>query len=149
MKRLAALAVLLLALPACGGGTQKSTSPGPRATYGQIDDLVDAVTDAGLACDRWLKPKRERLAADSRYCKAPSAAVSIYTSPEDQQKAIRESKQFAVMWRKYGDEPSSLLVGENWIVEGSLDEVKTLEPALGGVVQDNSCAVAKAPQGGC
>lgn len=146
-----AVSVCVLALTLASCSDDETLAPveeqQPRSTYGQIDDLVQAVDEAGLVCSKWEKPKRERLAADSRYCgdEESVAAASIYTSGQKKDKAIRESVEFAELWRAQ-DAPemvASLLVGENWIVEGTLDEVKGMEGDLGGVVQDNSCQVSR------
>ncbi|MGB3764487.1 MAG: hypothetical protein WA966_14830 [Ornithinimicrobium sp.] len=145
-------------LSSCGRGESEDAAAEvdneqPPATYGQIDDLVQAVDDAGLQCSTWTKPLRERLAADSRYCEDGDsiAAMNIYASGRQMQRAIGESVQFAELYREENSPElvASLLVGENWIVEATLDDVRRLEPELGGVVQDNSCAVVSSGADGC
>jgi hypothetical protein len=118
-------------------------------TYGQIADLVSDATSAGVVCDKWLKPLRERLSADSRYCKKSLVEGAIYTSDLNKQKAIKESIQFAMLDRKYNMAPESILVGPNWTVTGPLKLLQKIEPHLGGVVQDNTCAVVNGNGDGC
>ena len=128
--------------------------PSKDVRYGQIADLLKAAEGAGLSCSgRWLRPKRVRLSADSRYCSPEGSleAFAIYSSDTNKDKAVQESVEFAQIWRDENAPEliSSIIVGPNWTVEGSLDELKKVQKGMGGVLQDNTCAVPGETGSGC
>jgi hypothetical protein len=144
MMRPLALVLAIVALTACGGGSDSDATEAPtvdpNARYGSVDDLVEAVRLAGGDCPHPHPPVYIRIAAESRFCRKGFGVgmlqISTYVTDANLEKAVREGRGFAHLDAKYDIPITSLLVGPNWIIEGPLEQVEALQLTLGGTVMD-------------
>ena len=147
------LVPVLLALAACGTGTADSASASaplssaaasptltPSATapttgaaveYGSLDDLHQAVDAAGYPCDDWAQDDLVTNAAESGSC-SDDDVLSTYVTDSDLQDQVDQYQENNEMLEDADIDPSTVLVGPNWIVSGEEEPVQDLRAAIGG-----------------
>lgn len=143
-----ALALVATVLVACTSSegdndTPSATSesePSAPGTYGDVDDLVEAVADAGWTCD---VPVETPVSGDTetvRYCSPvedPEALTfEIFSSDGDLANGVEEAEDSAEFSISEGWAPSSILVGANWLIGGPLEVLERIEPEMGGELTD-------------
>lgn len=120
----------LLVLTGCtaGGETETRPSPVPTATeLGQVHDineLVSAYESAGGVCDDWEQTDQVSSASASGNCSS-STVLMTFDSVAD-----RDSTADAILSLPIEGETTTILVGENWIVNA--DDVHRISTSLGG-----------------
>lgn len=134
--RTAAVAVALgmtLLLTGCAGGeapAEEPSSPGAEkdATYSTIGDFREAVEEAGYACSAWSEREQSSFAAAAADCDS-GTVLSIFTSEAQRDEQAATLKALAI---KGEDRP--LLIGPNWMINGKLEVLEQVQPALGGII---------------
>jgi hypothetical protein len=137
-RNLVGLAIVGIAVVGCGSTTPvapESSSPSvvKDARYGSVTDLKDAAVLAGLPCPTFELSNQVESAAQSATC-SDDSVLSTFATDADLQKMLANYRSSSDVFIQQGIEPSSLLVGQNWVINAS--EVLALQPIMGGVVDD-------------
>jgi len=141
MRRAAVVAFLgVLGVAGCSGGGSPegassapatsaasltpTTSPtqAPRATFGTVTELRDALVAAGYPCPAWEQTDVVSAAAQSGSC-SDADVLSVYVGTEGRDVVVATLKELG---------GASLLVGDNWILNSP--DAPALQAKMGGVV---------------
>ncbi|MHA7132583.1 hypothetical protein [Oerskovia turbata] len=128
----AVLGVALLVAGCSGGEAAVEESPSPAvekdATYSTIADFREAVEEAGYSCSAWSEREQSSFAAAAADCDS-STVLSIFTSEAQRDEQAATLKALAI-----GDQGRPLLIGPNWMINGKVEMLEQVQPALGGIV---------------
>jgi hypothetical protein len=128
----AVLGVALLVAGCSGGEVSAEDSPSPAiekdATYSTIGDFRDAVEEAGYSCSAWSERGQSSFAAAAADCDS-ATVLSIFTSEAQRDEQAATLKALAI-----GDEGKPLLIGPNWMINGKVEMLEQVQPALGGII---------------
>jgi hypothetical protein len=147
LSALPLLAVLALAGCAAEAGAPDESAPATAQQVGSvstIDDLVEAYTAAGGVCS-WTQTDAITRAAASGTCRTADtstcdtatdwAVLSVYASTSARDEIAENIRT--------GDCPTSLLVGENWILNAS--DAPAVAVTLGGELYRNGAVTGPIP----
>lgn len=98
------------------------------ASYSTIEEFRDAVVEAGLDCPSWSERTGSTYAAAAGDC-SDSTVLSIFSSETQRDEQVAVLKAITIE-----DEGQPLLVGPNWMINGHLEDLEAVQPALGGIV---------------
>lgn len=141
----ASVLVALLLLVSCSGpvsqhaGTARSSAPSPSpsstavvaARYQSVAALRDAAVKYGYPCPSWEEADQVELAEESGTC-SDDDVFMIFASDTELQKQVKTYKDLQQITASSGIDPSSILVGPNWIINGERMTLALLGPNLGG-----------------
>lgn len=126
MKYLAIAAIGLMALTGCEQSVEDSPEDAPEAypaTYSSVEELRDAFVQAGGICPEWEQKNHVKLAAESGTC-SDSNVMSVYISEAQKDEAVNTLMSIT-------ESKTSLLVGENWIINDK--QIDSIDREIGGV----------------
>jgi hypothetical protein len=118
--RTAALALLVAAGASLLTGC--SSSPDGKQKYASLDAFRDAVVDAGMGCTAY-KVTGERTASCNDW-----TTLVLYDSSEKRDEAVKTLTGTELI-------DVTVLVGENWVVNGHRDDLVLLQKKLGGAIE--------------
>ncbi|ROS78455.1 hypothetical protein [Cellulomonas sp. PhB143] len=98
--------------------------------YRSIDDFKDAVVAAGLTCDDWTTTDATEPAWQTGTCDG-DVTLTLYASQENKDADAATARK---------DSSVAVLVGPNWTVVGSADDVDAVAPKLGGSTEPTAAA---------
>lgn len=150
---------LLLVLAACGNseGSDRpaaaparsgSVSPSPTATavvaasYDSVVELKDAAVKAGYTCASWKEDDKVTLATESGTCSDADVFTIFDRDSTNLHKQVQTYKEFQQEAASAGIDPSSILVGPNWIINGDPTSLAILGVHIGGDIIDGPAASA-------
>ena len=100
--------------------TLAACSPEPES-YADLSDLAAATSRAGVSCERFERGPEAQLVSHSGSCTGSDVTLYLF----DDAGALDD-------WRKVATRLSPGLIGPNWAVTGSADDLGRLEDELGG-----------------
>lgn len=127
LKIFATAAALTLSLVACSGSPSTpdpETAPPGLGKVSTIEQLRDAFIDAGGVCN-WAQDDGVVDSTASGTCSS-TTVLSIYTTTEKRDAVVDRVTSLNGMI----DQASTLLVGENWIINSP--EAESMQETLGG-----------------
>lgn len=137
MKRTLCFLSVAFIASACGSGSSDDgqkpgfSSPKKNANYSSVVELKDAYVDAGGPCTDWQQTDVVSAALESGECDS-ATVLSIYVDRAEAKDAAEAvTSLFAGM-----DDPVSVLVGPNWIVNNDEDSsgLIAFKRKLGGTI---------------
>ena len=123
---IATAAAAALGLTACSGGGTTAPATSAPTTYSTVTEVRDAMVEAGGTCEDWIQDNVVHNASQSGHC-GTGTTISLYLSRAAAEAQVQYNKDSV-----FGSIDSTWLVGENWIINASDQDVDTLHSKLGG-----------------
>ena len=94
-------------------------------SFDDLPSLAEAVSDAGVTCDRFEEGSEAELLSDSGVCDRSDVRLYLFDNNQD-----------LADWQKVGARLGPTAIGPNWAATGDLDALRRLSDDLGAELSD-------------